>query len=229
MSDPVDVVIVTLNRPSLKNAVDSVKKAVPNSHIILVTRKGVIGELRNEGLRQCQSTLSCFVDDDLIVNRDWFQKCKKYLEENPSVIAAFGKVQNSSTEGAMVCKTAEFRKAGGYPKLDNYVWNTLGHSIVLVDNAVVSYSYANCFAPIKHTLYWMCRGFNTETKIGCYRNPFFTVKEFRRDWRHVTPEMIICELLWSVKALFVLPFIWGKNRPLKAHVQHVSVKELSSP
>ena len=114
-----DVVIVTLMRESLSNTIKSVKAVIPNPNIILITGKGAIGDLRNKGLLQCNSNLMCFVDDDIILNTDWYTKCLKALQANPELIAVGGKTPIHDTLGCMICKTKEFKNAGGFPKLDD--------------------------------------------------------------------------------------------------------------
>ena len=84
-----DVVIVTLMREILDDTIKSVKAVIPNPNIILITGKGAIGDLRNEGLLKCSSSLMCFVDDDIILNSSWYTKCMQALQAHPEITAVF--------------------------------------------------------------------------------------------------------------------------------------------
>jgi len=202
-----DVVIVTLLRGSLTYTLKSVNEAIPNPNVILVTERGVIGELRNKGLMQCNSRYVCFVDDDILLNRVWFSKCMKRLEEDDSVIAVVGRTEESYTCGCMICKTKEFKQAGGFPKLDSYVFNKLGQRIVILEDAICDHIGLRGLTVIHHSFYWLTRCFQTESRAGIYHNPIESVRLIVHFLRNRLPEYAASELLWVIKTFFVLPFI----------------------
>jgi glycosyltransferase involved in cell wall biosynthesis len=77
-----DVVIVTLMRDTLQAVIESVKNSVPDANFILVTDKGLIGDLRNRGLNKATGEFVCFGDDDIIVSREWYEKCTEILKND---------------------------------------------------------------------------------------------------------------------------------------------------
>jgi len=202
-----DVVIVTLLRPSLSYTLKSVNDTIPNPNVILVTDRGSIGELRNKGLMQCNSRFVCFVDDDIVLNRNWFSKCMKRLEEDDNVIAVAGRTEVGYTLGCMICKTAEFKEAGGFPKLDSYVSNKLGSRMAILEDAVCDHMVPRGLAVIQHSLYFLTKYFQTESKVGFYHNPVESVRALVRFLWKGQPDYAFCELLWMTKTFFVLPFI----------------------
>jgi glycosyltransferase involved in cell wall biosynthesis len=184
-----------------------VNETIPNPNVIIITERGSIGELRNKGLMQCNSRFVCFVDDDIILNRAWFSKCMKRLEEADDVIAVAGRTKEGYTLGCMICKTAEFKEAGGFPKLDSYVSNRLGSRMAILEDAVCDHMVPRGLAPIQHCLYFLTKYFQTESKVGFYHNPVESVRMAVGFLRKGLPDYAICELLWMAKTLFVLPFI----------------------
>lgn len=202
-----DVVIVTLLRKSLKNTLKSVNDTIPSPSIILITDKGVIGDLRNKGLAQCHSEYVCFVDDDIILNKTWFSKCMARLVEDQEVIAVAGRTQEIYTCGCMICKTKEFKDAGGFPRLDSYLSKKLGKRTVTLEDAVCEHIMPRGLSVVEHHLHWLTHGFQTEKKAGIYNNPAESMRLTVRFLKKGLPEQAICQPLWIVKAFFVLPFV----------------------
>jgi hypothetical protein len=202
-----DVVIVTLLRKTLADTIKSVKAVIPNPNIILITGKGAIGDLRNKGLFQCSSSLMCFVDDDIILNSSWYTKCMQALQAHPEITAVCGKAPTHHTLGCMICRTREFKSAGGFPKLDDHVLRKLGPKILTLEDAVCEHQIKRGFGPIRHNLHFLCYGFQTEERVGwCYspRKQIFMVYGF---FKAGCPDYAVGSSVWLVKPIFALPFI----------------------
>ena len=202
-----DVVIVTLMRQTLGDTIKSVKTVIPNPNIILITGKGAIGDLRNKGLRQCRSSLTCFVDDDIILNTDWFAKCMQALQTHPEIIGVGGKTPIHDTLGCMIFRTKEFKRAKGFPKLDDHVLQKFGSKILILKDAICEHQIKRGFGPLKHNLHFLCHGFQTDQRAGwCYspRKQLLMVYSF---FRAGQPDYAIGSSVWLIKPLFVFPFV----------------------
>ena len=149
-----DIVIVTLLRESLRNTLDSISKTVPDPHIIMITGKGVIGDLRNRGLQKCSSEYCCFVDDDVVLNKNWFSTCMEKLKIN-SLVAVSGRSEEGYTLGCMICKTEEFKRRGGFPRLDSYVTNRFGSSFMFLEDAVCEHRVSRGVNVFGHVLHFL--------------------------------------------------------------------------
>lgn len=205
-----DVVIVTLLRSSLRYTLKSVYETIPDPHVILVTGKGVIGDLRNKGLMQCSSRLVCFVDDDVILNREWYDKCMKRLMQNDGVIGVAGRLRDSSTCGCMILKTKEFKEAGGWPRWDALIGKKLGKQLIQID--AICDNMDSPLQGIQHQFHWLTHGFQTESKVGFNRDPRLSLRLMLHFIRIKKPEGFIVQLFWIVKALFTWPYlVWWKN------------------
>ena len=202
-----DVVIVTLMRESLSNTIKSVKVVIPNPNIILITGKGAIGDLRNKGLLQCNSNLMCFVDDDIILNTDWYTKCLKALQANPELIAVGGKTPIHDTLGCMICKTKEFKNAGGFPKLDDHVLRKRGSKIRILEDAICEHQIKRGFGPIQHNLHFLVHGFQTDQRAGWCYNPKKQLLMIYFFFKAGYPDYAVGSSVWLAKPIFVLPFI----------------------
>jgi hypothetical protein len=209
-----DVVCVTASRKSLTEALQSALNVIPDANIILVTDKSrndlTLGMLRNRGLAKVHSEFVCFLDDDIILNTDWYNKCMKRLEDK-SVIAVAGKGSTSGivgdTLGCMVCKTKQFKAVRGFPKLDSYLENKIGKQFVIVQDAICEHRPSRGLTLIWHTLLGMQRNFQTESKVGHYKNPKDSVNQIISSLKKGYPDNVVCELLWIIKTSFSLPFI----------------------
>jgi hypothetical protein len=210
-----DVVIVTLLRESLGDAIQSVKAVIPNPNIILVTGKGAMGDLRNKGLFQCSSSLMCFVDDDIILNSSWYRKCMKALQAQPEIVAVRGRTPVHHTLGCMICRTKELKSAGGFPKLDDRVLDRLGPKMLTLEDAVCEHHIKRGFGPLRHNLHFLCHSFQTENRAGwCYnpRKQSWMVYEF---FKAGYPDYAVGSSVWLIKPFFVLPFILEDIRDRK--------------
>ena len=202
-----DVVIVTLMRETLDNTIKSVKAVIPNPNIILITGKGNIGDLRNKGLLQCSSSLMCFVDDDIILNSNWYKKCMQALQAHPEIIAVCGKTPVHHTLGCTICRTKEFKSAGGFPKLDAHVIRKFGPKILSLEDAVCEHQIKRGFGPIQHNLHFLCHGFQTEERAGWCQNPRTQAWMIYAYFKAGYPDYAIGSSLWIIKSIFTLPFI----------------------
>ena len=206
-----DVVIVTLLRETLGNTIKSVKAVIPNPNIILITGKGVIGDLRNKGLLQCNSSLMCFVDDDIILNSDWYRKCMQTLQAHPKAIAVCGRAPMQYTLGCMICRTKELKSIGGFPQLDEHIIQKLGPKLITLEDAMCQHQIKRGFEPTMHILHFLFHGFQTETRAGFYYSPktvfCFVLDQFKRGY----PDFAVAGILWLVKLFFAFPFILEDN------------------
>lgn len=210
-----DVVIVTLLRETLSNTIKSVKAVIPDPNIILITGKGVIGDLRNKGLLQCNSNLMCFVDDDIVLNSDWYIKCMQTLQAHPKVIAVCGRAPMQYTLGCMICRTKELKTVGGFPALDERIIQKLGTKLITLEDAMCQHQIKRGFEPTRHVLHFLFHGFQTEARVGFYYYPktifWFTLEFIKRGY----PDFAVTGILWIVKLLFVFPFIFKDNADQK--------------
>ena len=199
--------IVTLLRESLGDTLQSVKRVIPDPNVILIIGKGAIGELRNRGLSKCTSDLMCFVDDDIILNRDWYKKCIRVLQTRPGIIVVSGKAPMHYTLGCMICRTEELKNAGGFPKLDDGIQQKLGAKMLTIENAVCEHQIKRGFGPIKHNLHFLFHGFQTEKRAGgCYNPAKHTLMAYSF-LRAGYPDFAVGSSIWLIKPLFVFPFI----------------------
>jgi hypothetical protein len=53
----------------------------------------------------------------------------------------------------------------------------------------------------------MQRNFQTESKVGHYKNPKDSVNQIISSLKKGYPDNVVCELLWIIKTSFSLPFI----------------------
>lgn len=202
-----DVVIVTLLRETLRSALESVKAVIPNPNIILITGKGAIGELRNKGLSQCNSNLTCFVDDDIILNKSWYKKCTEALLANPGLVAVCGRTAQCYTLGCMICRTNEFKRAGGFPSLDDQVHAKLGSRMLILNDAVCEHLIKRGFEPIRHNMHFMLHGFQTENRVGWWYSPLDTIGVVLDFFKRRYPDFAVGYSLWLIKTFFSFPFI----------------------
>ena len=210
-----DVVIITLCRKSLAKTIQSAYEVIPEANIILVTDKIrpnlTLGMLRNKGLDKARSEFVCFLDDDIVVNKDWYHKCMKRLQDE-STIAVAGTSTVGDTLGCMICKTNQFKEVGGFPRLDCYIEDKLGDRFVVVSDAICEHEVPRGLAVIRHTLNSLMRDRQTETKVGVYHNPIVSAKQIVSYVKRGSPDYVVCELLWIVKTFFSLPYIIGDKR-----------------
>jgi glycosyltransferase involved in cell wall biosynthesis len=201
-----DVVIITLCRKSLARAIQSAYKVIPETNIILVTDKIrsdlTLGMLRNRGLAKARSEYTCFLDDDIILNKDWYDKCMKALQNESTIVVA-----GRDSLGNTICKTEQFKEVGGFPKLDCYLEEKLGDRFVVLSDAVCEHEISRGIEVIQHMLHSFTQGFQTESKVGVYHNPRMSVKQIFSFLKEGSPDYAFCELFWIVKTLFSLPFI----------------------
>jgi len=195
--------------------IESVKAVIPNPNVILVTGKGAIGDLRNKGLRSCSSSLMCFVDDDIILNGSWYKKCMEVLKARPEIIAVGGKTPLHHTLGCMICRTKEFKSAGGFPQLDDRVLRRLGPRILILEDAVCQHQTKRGFGPLQHNLHFLCHGFQTEQRAGWCYDPYITVMMACDFLKAGYPDYAVGSSVWLIKPLFALPFMLEDRRERK--------------
>ena len=199
--------IVTLGRETLTGTVRSIKAVIPDPNIVLITGKGTIGDLRNEGLAKCNSTLMSFVDDDIILNKSWYQKCIQALEKYTEVIAVCGKAPYHHTLGCMICRTEEFKKVGGFPKLDDLVLEKLGPKIITLEDAICDHLIKRGLEPLFHNLHFLCHGFQTENRAGWCNTPKKQAWIIYGFLKKGYLDYALGSSIWLIKSLFVIPFI----------------------
>jgi glycosyltransferase involved in cell wall biosynthesis len=205
-----DVVVVTLCRESLAKAIQSAYEVIPEANIILITdkiRKDLtLGMLRNKGLAKARSEYTCFLDDDIVLSKDWYDKCMKALQNESTIVVAGGE-----TLGCVICKTKQFKEVGGFPKMDSYLEDKLGDRLVKLSDAICEHDIPRGIPVIQHMLYGLMLNFQTESKVGVYHNPRKSVKQIFSFLKEGSPDYAFCELFWIVKTLFVFPFILGEK------------------
>jgi glycosyltransferase involved in cell wall biosynthesis len=195
-----DVIIVTLLRKTLPHVLKSVQKNIPNPKIILITDKGLIGDLRNKGLYQATSEFVCFVDDDIIVTKEWFDKCVEVLKTDDSVVCVGGRTEEGYTLGCSVCKTETLKRLGGFPRLDSFVTRKVKFLIL---NDLICEHLVSELSVFQHLFHWFVHGFYSDSKFGfspgvvpSYRLMFDFL--LRRK-----PSYALSYLFWFIKALYV--------------------------
>ncbi len=95
----ISIVIPTLDRPQeLDACLQSLKaQAVQNVQIILLTERGPLARLRNQGLSQAVAPVVAFIDDDVVCSRRWLQSLLRVFRESPSVVGVTGPAYISET------------------------------------------------------------------------------------------------------------------------------------
>jgi glycosyltransferase involved in cell wall biosynthesis len=156
-------VIVTLQRPTLTRCVNAVLNVIPNANIILITERGNIGDLRNEGLRQVESEIFAFVDDDVIVNKRWFKECMKYIDRYDMVC---GRYYPFTGLGACVCRTSAFKKTKFDRRYDGTIYSKVRYIVVDVWCDHLDYHY------IRHVLFWLRHSGVGHGVRGCLHHMF---------------------------------------------------------
>lgn len=190
-------------RKTLPRTLQSIRQTVPNPHIILITEKGIYGDLRNKGLAQCTSEFTLFIDDDVTLDQNWYEECMRLFRQNANSIAIAG------PWCWVLVKTSEFKALGGFPSLGVALRKKFKDQMVYLDDkhSYCDHIYGSPLTMIQHQFHWLTHGFQTEVKIGYNKNPkeSLTVM-FRSLWNH-DPAMAIIQPLWMIKVLFVLPFM----------------------
>jgi glycosyltransferase involved in cell wall biosynthesis len=200
-----DVVVVTLMRDSLPYALQSARSCIPNPNFIFITEKGIVGELRNKGLRQCTSEYVCFMDDDVLLNKDWYEKCMRYLMQHPEAVTVGGRFKTGYTCGCIICRAKEFIKLGGFPRLETTLGQKLGKRAATVEDAICEH-IAPPLTFISRQFYWLTEGYQTESKIGFNVSPRQSLTLMAQYLWAKEPEYALIQPLWIIKAMFALPF-----------------------
>lgn len=195
-----DVIIVTLMRDTLNTVIESVKKSVNNPKIILITDKGLIGDLRNKGLKMATSEFVCFVDDDVLVTNEWFDKCVEVLKNDASVVCASGRTEEGYTLGCSVCKTEMLKKHGGFPRLDSVIYGKVKFVIL---NDVICKHLRKGLDVFKHQFHWFSHGFYTDSKFGFSVGVVNSYKKAFHFLLKGKPSISLSYLIWFIKGLYV--------------------------
>lgn len=88
--DRVDICIPTLKkREEIKDCLDAIEKHIPYGKIIFSNAIG-FANARNELMKKVSTEYFLFIDDDIIVNRVWFNKLYNIMEKNLNVGAVNG-------------------------------------------------------------------------------------------------------------------------------------------
>jgi glycosyltransferase involved in cell wall biosynthesis len=143
MTKPVDVVILTKNSErTLKKCIDSVYENVPvnrlivvdgystdrtvqivkeyqerHRNVVLFQKRGTRGSARQTGINNVKSDWLMFVDSDVVLSKNWFNKAEKLIEDD--IGAIWGMEIWSALRKAKVLKLYEraslkiFEKRGG--------------------------------------------------------------------------------------------------------------------
>lgn len=88
----VSIVICTYGRPeSLDETLKSLSQQTYRSfEVLLVTPKGNLSELRDEGLRASTGSIVVFIDDDVYCDATWLGNVVKVFEEKVNVVGVSG-------------------------------------------------------------------------------------------------------------------------------------------
>jgi glycosyltransferase involved in cell wall biosynthesis len=223
MSERFDVVVPTLMRRSLRDCVQGIYRVIPNANIILATETGIpLGTVRNLGLRRARSEFVAFIDDDVLVNKAWFNKCMTILQDHAELIGVEGSVPEGQTLGCMILRRERFIKAGGYPKLDAYADNVYRDQLFIFSSPTC-YHYSKGLTLIRHALHWIFSFYQTESPIGVYHNPKTSLKMIIKFLRAKKPEMIVNEIIYLIKTIYSLPFIYVHRDYYKTQFIHKTV------
>ena len=142
----IEVVIPTLGRDCFLYCMRAVNRVFGDVIIHLRCERGVpLGLTRNNGLYQCSSRFVAFIDDDVIVNGYWLNRCLSELEADPMLVGVQGRVPEGETLGCMVVRREAFLAGGGFPPLDSYVNERFKGRMRVLDD-VVCYHYACCLS-----------------------------------------------------------------------------------
>jgi glycosyltransferase involved in cell wall biosynthesis len=209
-----DVVVPTLMRKTLPYCLQAIFEVIPEPIIHLITDKGLTtGEFRNKGLMECRSEYTVFVDDDVIVNKNWYEQCMKKLLDNPNLIVAGGRFEHGLTLGCIICRTKAFQQIGGFPRMDCYIERKLGDRCATVD--VVCQHIHPKLDMVFRQFYNIVCDFQTESKTGTGNNPKQAMQNFFLFLYWKQPEAAISQPLWIIKSVFCLPFLLNGKKKIK--------------
>ena len=198
----VDVVIPSLMRRSLFEAMLAVQHDVGEVTFIVVHARGLVGHLRNEGLRRVKSEFVGFVDDDVIVPKGWFSRCIRVLTMNTNLICVSGKIplQEGLSLGCLVCRTEKLREIGGFPDVDSFL-PSVACTRLLLD--VSCEHRLKGFDAVSHTFLFLVHGIGSQQPMGIYVNPVESVRLFCRFLKLKRPDYSLAYILWFIKSLYV--------------------------
>ncbi len=198
MNNKTDVVIVTLLRKTLPIVIKRINKIIPDNNIILITDKNHnIGDLRNIGLKKVTSDVCAFVDDDVLITKEWFNKCQQVLEEGSIACSLDFTI-------CMLCKTKELKSIGGFPSFDSHIF--LNPKIQLLkENFGVTHQIENKDL-LPHTFKWLMHGFSKETPFGHNNGIKSSLKISFNYLISKKPLLSIPYWFWLTKALFIKIF-----------------------
>lgn len=87
----VAVVLCTLNRPQeLETCLTSLQQTNHVIQIILLTQRGPLATLRNQGLAAVKAPLVCFCDDDIVASPGYLDRIIKFFARHPSITGLTG-------------------------------------------------------------------------------------------------------------------------------------------
>jgi glycosyltransferase involved in cell wall biosynthesis len=179
--------------------VQRIKKVIPKSRIIYVTEKGILGDLRNQGLARATSEYVAFIDDDTLITSEWFIESLKVLKASGNICVCVPPVCTCT-----LCRTREFKAVGGFPLLDGNIIRKRG--IVVADKTYGVVHYTTEWANFVHTLKWFNDGFEYNFPFGTYNGITISFLRIIRFARQKKPLTSLTHVLWLIKALYIKGF-----------------------
>jgi len=88
-----DVCIPSLKNPNeFEDCILAIKQSIPGANIIIDTTKGGRANSRTSLLKKVKTEYFFFIDDDIIVNSEWFDKVMKKIKSDDKIgaVAGFG-------------------------------------------------------------------------------------------------------------------------------------------
>lgn len=191
----INVIIITLKRPTLKTVTQRIKKIIPNSNIILITEKGELGTLRNKGLIQSKTEYTAFIDDDVLITKEWYEQSIKHLE-NSNVIGYTVYLSGFT----MICKTKQLKEIGGFPTFDSNITHKKGIKTTINNYGLIHYETET--AMFKHGLKWIMAGFDNIYPFGHNNGITTSLKQTVTNlWKK--PLLSSIYFLWFIKAIYI--------------------------
>ncbi|MCX7744153.1 MAG: glycosyltransferase [Flavobacteriales bacterium] len=107
-----DFEIVVINNNSTDRSAEQIQEFIsdhPELHIVFCNEaQQGLSHARNRGIKESTGKLITFLDDDAIAPPDFLEKCVKYFEQNPNMMALGGKIIPEFVDGKPIWYTKHY-------------------------------------------------------------------------------------------------------------------------
>jgi glycosyltransferase involved in cell wall biosynthesis len=159
MQDGIDVVIVSSFRKTLPDCIKAIENTIPNANIILINGKGKaekMGYLRKQGIARVTTPIFAFIDDDIIVNKKWYEESIMELSKGNDMV--FGRVYPNFGIGLSLCNTEKLKSVSVDEKFDGSILEHLNYKVINVWCEHKNYHL------LRRQAFWLSHGFGYGTR-----------------------------------------------------------------